>query len=147
MRGERGSALGACMHPQISLLPSLVCAGRSLPPRKVRCWQAHRERQPHRGGEAAQHGEEQACSLRSRIRDRPPRLLTPLPLSSVSVCLGPQGDQVKKGSPLGYVEQLGTHFAVEASQAGEVARFKVQDGEPVEYGQLIVELAPFFGGQ
>ncbi len=24
-----------------------------------------------------------------------------------------QGDQIKKGQPLGYVEQLGTHFPVE----------------------------------
>ncbi|KAG1675460.1 hypothetical protein FOA52_001759 [Chlamydomonas sp. UWO 241] len=56
------------------------------------------------------------------------------------------GDQVKKGAPLGFIEQLGTHFPVEATQAGEVARFKIQDGEPCEYGQVLAELSPFFGG-
>ncbi|GAX83695.1 hypothetical protein CEUSTIGMA_g11120.t1 [Chlamydomonas eustigma] len=57
-----------------------------------------------------------------------------------------EGDQIKKGQVLGFVEQLGTHFPVEAPQAGEVAKFLVEDGSPVEYQQLVLELAPFFGG-
>ena len=36
--------------------------------------------------------------------------------------------------------------ALQAPQAGEVAKFLVEDGSPVEYHQLVVELAPFFGG-
>eukprot|EP00955_Chlamydomonas_euryale_P041828 352129-Chlamydomonas_euryale.AAC.12 len=57
------------------------------------------------------------------------------------------GDQVKKGSPVGFIEQLGTHFPVEAPQTGELARFKLEDGAPVEYGQIVAEVAPFFGGE
>lgn len=52
---------------------------------------------------------------------------------------------VKKGQPLGYVEQLGTFVKVEAPQAGEIVRFLVPDGGSVEYKQGIVEMAPFFG--
>lgn len=57
-----------------------------------------------------------------------------------------EGDQIKKGQPLGYVEQLGTHFPIESPQAGEVAKFMLEEGAPVEYQQLVVEIAPFFGG-
>jgi len=57
-----------------------------------------------------------------------------------------QGARVKRGQALAYVEQLGTFVAVEAPQAGEVVSFKLQDGDPVEYKQVVVELAPFFGG-
>lgn len=56
------------------------------------------------------------------------------------------GDQVKKGQPLGYVEQLGTHFPIESPQAGEISKFMLEDGAPVEYQQVVVEIAPFFGG-
>ena len=31
-------------------------------------------------------------------------------------------------------------------QAGELSRFLVEDGMPVEYGQVLVELIPAFGG-
>ena len=44
------------------------------------------------------------------------------------------------------IEQLGTLHPVISPQAGEVARFLVEDGAPVMYGQTIVELSPFFGG-
>lgn len=57
-----------------------------------------------------------------------------------------QGDQVKKGQTLGFVEQLGTHVVVEAPQAGELAKMLLEDGAPVEYQQVVAELAPFFGG-
>jgi len=57
-----------------------------------------------------------------------------------------QGARVKKGQTLGYVEQLGTFVAVEAPQAGEIAAFRLEDGDPVEYQEVVVELAPFFGG-
>ncbi|GAX72941.1 hypothetical protein CEUSTIGMA_g396.t1 [Chlamydomonas eustigma] len=57
-----------------------------------------------------------------------------------------EGDQIKRGQVLGFVEQLGTHFPVEAPQAGELAKFLVEDGAPIEYQQMVLELAPFFGG-
>lgn len=31
-------------------------------------------------------------------------------------------------------------------QAGELVMLHVEDGAPVEYAQLVAELAPFFGG-
>ncbi|KAF8058871.1 APX6 [Scenedesmus sp. PABB004] len=56
------------------------------------------------------------------------------------------GDTVKKGQTLGYVEQLGTFVELKAPQAGELASYKAEEGDPVEYGQVVVEIAPFFGG-
>eukprot|EP00775_Hariotina_reticulata_P000795 gene795-1109_t len=56
------------------------------------------------------------------------------------------GDQVKRGQTLGYVEQLGTFVEVKAPQAGELAAYKAEDGDPVEYMQSLVEVLPFFGG-
>lgn len=37
-------------------------------------------------------------------------------------------------------------FGLQTPQAGEVVKFVVEDGSPVEYQQLVVEIAPFFGG-
>lgn len=34
----------------------------------------------------------------------------------------------------------------QAPQAGEIASYKAEDGDAVEYGQSVVEIAPFFGG-
>ena len=34
----------------------------------------------------------------------------------------------------------------QAPQAGEIASFIKDEGQPVEYGEDVVELAPFFGG-
>ncbi|KXZ55249.1 hypothetical protein GPECTOR_3g389 [Gonium pectorale] len=56
------------------------------------------------------------------------------------------GAQVKKGQVLGYVEQLGTFVEVKTPIAGELVKIHLEDGKPVEYGQLIAEVAPFFGG-
>eukprot|EP01023_Acetabularia_acetabulum_P022985 TRINITY_DN2257_c0_g2_i1.p3 TRINITY_DN2257_c0_g2~~TRINITY_DN2257_c0_g2_i1.p3 ORF type:complete len:258 (+),score=60.51 TRINITY_DN2257_c0_g2_i1:126-899(+) len=56
-----------------------------------------------------------------------------------------EGDEVKRGQVVCYIEQLGTHIPVEAPQAGEVVMF-LEDGTPVEYQQSVAEIAPFFGG-
>ncbi|WIA39520.1 hypothetical protein OEZ86_005611 [Tetradesmus obliquus] len=56
------------------------------------------------------------------------------------------GDTVKKGQTLGYVEQLGTFVEVKAPQAGEITAYRAEEGDPVEYHQSCVEIAPFFGG-
>lgn len=37
-------------------------------------------------------------------------------------------------------------FHAQAPQAGEVVKVHVEDGSPVEYKQLVFEIAPFFGG-
>jgi len=56
------------------------------------------------------------------------------------------GDVVKKGQTIAFVEQMGTYTPVLAKQAGEIAHFEVEEGDPVGYGQLLVSLYPFFGG-
>jgi len=56
------------------------------------------------------------------------------------------GDGIKADGIICMIEQLGTLHPVKSPQAGEVARFLVEDGAPVMYGQTIVELSPFFGG-
>lgn len=35
---------------------------------------------------------------------------------------------------------------MQSPQAGEIVSFVVEDGKPVEYGEAVLELAPFFGG-
>jgi biotin carboxyl carrier protein len=57
-----------------------------------------------------------------------------------------EGTTMKKGQVLAYIEQLGTFAPVEAPQAGELIEFLVEDGDPVEFRQPVVEFAPFFGG-
>lgn len=56
------------------------------------------------------------------------------------------GDQVKKGQAIYFVEQLGTHVAVEAPQGGEVVALFKEDGDPVEYAEEVAQISPFFGG-
>ncbi|KAG2496133.1 hypothetical protein HYH03_005736 [Edaphochlamys debaryana] len=56
------------------------------------------------------------------------------------------GAQLKKGQPLGYVEQLGTFVEIKTPIAGELVKMHLEDGKPVEYGQMVAEVAPFFGG-
>lgn len=35
---------------------------------------------------------------------------------------------------------------LQAPQAGEIVSFEIEDGRAVEYKDVIVEMAPFFGG-
>jgi acetyl-CoA carboxylase biotin carboxyl carrier protein len=55
--------------------------------------------------------------------------------------LGP-GQAVTGGDPLGYVEMLGVRHDVRAPRGGTVAHLVAESGEAVEYGQVVVELAP-----
>lgn len=54
------------------------------------------------------------------------------------------GDVVKRGQTLCYVEQLGTHWPVEAPSGGELVRFEVEEGGPVEYKQVVAFIQPEF---
>eukprot|EP00898_Chlorokybus_atmophyticus_P008011 jgi/Chlat1/8210/Chrsp76S07643 len=56
------------------------------------------------------------------------------------------GDTVKKGQTICFIEQLGTHMPVESPLAGEVVNFPVEDADPVEFGQILVQLRPDFPG-
>ena len=57
-----------------------------------------------------------------------------------------EGQEVKKGQTIAFIEQMGTYTPVLAKQAGEIAKFEVKEGDPVGYGQKLVMLYPFFGG-
>lgn len=51
------------------------------------------------------------------------------------------GDRVKAGQLVGTIESLNVFNEVEAPVAGHVAEIFVQDGQPVEYGQLLMTIA------
>jgi biotin carboxyl carrier protein len=53
--------------------------------------------------------------------------------------LGP-GLAVEKGDALGHVEMLGVRHDVRAPRSGTVRGLVTEAGEPVEYGQLLIEL-------
>jgi acetyl-CoA carboxylase biotin carboxyl carrier protein len=53
--------------------------------------------------------------------------------------LGP-GLAVDKGDALGHVEMLGVRHDVRAPRSGTVRNLVTEAGEPVEYGQLLIEL-------
>ncbi len=55
--------------------------------------------------------------------------------------LGP-GLSVEKGDGLGHVEMLGVRHDVRAPRRGTVRNLVTETGEPVEYGQLLIELEP-----
>ena len=59
--------------------------------------------------------------------------------------LGP-GLAVGPGTEVGYVEMLGIRHEVRAAAAGVVRHLVAESGEPVEYGQLLVELERGSGG-
>ena len=50
------------------------------------------------------------------------------------------GDQVKAGQLVGTIESLNVFNEVEATKAGRVTEIHVQDGQPVEYGQVLVTI-------
>jgi acetyl-CoA carboxylase biotin carboxyl carrier protein len=59
--------------------------------------------------------------------------------------LGP-GLTVAAGTEIGFVEMLGIRHEVRATADGVVSHLVAESGEPVEYGQLLVELDRAGGG-
>jgi biotin carboxyl carrier protein len=55
--------------------------------------------------------------------------------------LGP-GLSVEKGDDLGHVEMLGVRHDVRAPRRGTIRNLVTEAGEPVEFGQVLVELEP-----
>ena len=51
-----------------------------------------------------------------------------------------EGDTVVEDQILGAVESLGLMNAVSAPKGGRLAALHVEDGQPVEYGQLLFEI-------
>ena len=50
------------------------------------------------------------------------------------------GDRIKAGQLVGTIESLNVFNEVEASKAGRVVEVHVQDGQPVEFGQVLVTI-------
>ena len=56
------------------------------------------------------------------------------------------GDRVKAGQLVGTIESLNVLNEVETAVAGHVVEIFVQEGQPVEYGQLLMTIDSSFGG-
>lgn len=55
------------------------------------------------------------------------------------------GDQVKAGQIIGTIESLNVLNEVETAVAGRVVEIHVQDGQPVEYGQVLLTIESLAG--
>ncbi|KAF9613280.1 hypothetical protein IFM89_006779 [Coptis chinensis] len=53
---------------------------------------------------------------------------------------------VKEGQVLCYIEQLGGEIPIESDVSGEVVKILRKDGEPVGYGDALLEILPSFPG-
>ena len=56
------------------------------------------------------------------------------------------GDRVKAGQLVGTIESLNVLNEVETAVAGHVVEIFVQDGQPVEYGQVLMTIDSSIGG-
>lgn len=52
------------------------------------------------------------------------------------------GDKVKQGQVVGTIQTLNIFSDVEATQTGRVAEVNIKDGQAVEYGQVLLQIAP-----
>jgi biotin carboxyl carrier protein len=57
-----------------------------------------------------------------------------------------QGQVIREGQVVCYLEQLGTQQPVEAEMSGEVMKVLWEDGEPVGYGDPLIAIRPSFPG-
>uniref|UniRef100_A0A5B7AMQ0 Lipoyl-binding domain-containing protein n=1 Tax=Davidia involucrata TaxID=16924 RepID=A0A5B7AMQ0_DAVIN len=53
---------------------------------------------------------------------------------------------VKEGQVLCYIEQLGGELPIESDVSGEVIKILREDGDPVGYGDALIEILPSFPG-
>ncbi|KAG0562699.1 hypothetical protein M758_9G090200 [Ceratodon purpureus] len=64
--------------------------------------------------------------------------------SGPSLC--EEGQVIKKGQVVCYLEQLGTQQPIESDVTGEVEKVLWDDGEPVGYGDPLIAIRPSFPG-
>jgi len=57
-----------------------------------------------------------------------------------------EGQVIREGQVVCYLEQLGTQQSVEAEMSGEVMKVLWEDGEPVGYGDPLIAIRPSFPG-
>ncbi|KAJ1417730.1 Single hybrid motif [Sesbania bispinosa] len=55
-----------------------------------------------------------------------------------------EGDLIKEGQVIGYLDQFGTGLPVKSDVAGEMLKLLVEDGEPVGYGDPLIAVLPSF---
>ncbi|RDY09496.1 accB, partial [Mucuna pruriens] len=55
-----------------------------------------------------------------------------------------EGDYIKEGQVIGYLDQFGTSLPVKSDVAGEVLKLLFQDGEAVGYGDPLIAILPSF---
>ena len=74
--------------------------------------------------------------------DRPPRQQVVSPAVGIFIYADGLGTglAVKPGQTIGRVDMLGVHYDVRAHRAGSVASLVTESGEPVEFGQVLVEI-------
>ncbi|KAI8030166.1 Biotin carboxyl carrier protein of acetyl-CoA carboxylase [Camellia lanceoleosa] len=57
-----------------------------------------------------------------------------------------EGDVIKEGQVIGFVDQFGTELPVKSDVAGEVLKLLFNDGEAVGYGDPLIAVLPSFHG-
>ncbi|XP_021769265.1 uncharacterized protein LOC110733513 [Chenopodium quinoa] len=57
-----------------------------------------------------------------------------------------QGDIIKEGQVIGYIDQFGTELPVKSDVAGEVLKLLFEEGEAVGYGDPLIAVLPSFHG-
>ncbi|CAL9136660.1 unnamed protein product [Musa textilis] len=57
-----------------------------------------------------------------------------------------EGDMIKEGQAIGFLEQFGNELPVRSNVAGEVLKILCKDGEAVGYGDPLIAVLPSFAG-
>ncbi|KAG7999163.1 hypothetical protein I3843_01G293700 [Carya illinoinensis] len=57
-----------------------------------------------------------------------------------------EGNVIKEGQVIGYLDQFGTELPVKSDKAGEILKILFDDGEAVGYGDPLIALLPSFHG-
>ncbi|KAH7666779.1 Biotin/lipoyl attachment domain-containing protein [Dioscorea alata] len=57
-----------------------------------------------------------------------------------------EGDMIKDGQVIGYLDQFGNELPIRSDVAGEVLKILYQDGEAVGYGDPLIAVLPAFPG-
>ncbi|KAJ0977714.1 hypothetical protein J5N97_013188 [Dioscorea zingiberensis] len=57
-----------------------------------------------------------------------------------------EGDMIKEGQVIGYLDQFGNELPIRSDVAGEVLKILYQDGEAIGYGDPLIAVLPAFPG-